>query len=116
MLKNVISLSAPALLLLLGLVYCGGCHVAPSKPAIIPPGDYTYVADYAECRIHQCMRRHHLPSVAVALIDDQNTVWQGTFGWANVEQKTPARSDSRGRSWGSPGGLAPCTHGRPRPP
>jgi len=45
------------------------------------------------------MRRHHLPSVAVALIDDQNTIWQGTFGWANVEKKIPARSDTVYKLW-----------------
>jgi len=99
MLKNVTSLSAPALLLLLAIVYCGGCQIAPKKPDVIPLGDYRYVVDYTEYRTHQWIRRHHLPSVAVALIEDQNTVWQKTFGWANVEKKIPAQSDTVYKLW-----------------
>lgn len=92
MFKNVTSLSAPALLLLPAIVYCGGCQIAPKKPGVIPPGDYRYAVDYAEYRTHQCMRQHHLPSMAMALIDDQKTVWEGVFGWANVERQIPAKS------------------------
>jgi CubicO group peptidase (beta-lactamase class C family) len=89
----------PALLLFLTVVYCGGCQTAPRKPNVIPPGDYGYVENYAEHKIHQIIKRHHLPSVAVALIDDQNTVWQDTFGWANIEEKIPARSDTVYKLW-----------------
>ena len=99
MLKNVTSLPMPALLLYLALVYCGGCQTAPRKPGVIPLKDYRYVEDYAEHRIHQIIKRHHLPSVAVALIEDQNTIWQDTFGWANIEEKIPARSDTVYKLW-----------------
>ncbi|MHC4554712.1 MAG: serine hydrolase domain-containing protein, partial [Planctomycetota bacterium] len=99
MFKNVTSLPMPALLLFLTVVYCGGCQTAPRKPNVIPPGDYGYVENYAEHKIHQIIKRHHLPSVAVALIDDQNTVWQDTFGWANIEEKIPARSDTVYKLW-----------------
>ena len=99
MLKNVTSLSAGVLLLFLALVYCGGCQMVPKKPDVIPPGDYRYVEDYAEYRIHQCIQRHHLPSVAVVLIEDQNTIWQETFGWANIEKKIPAQSDTVYKLW-----------------
>jgi CubicO group peptidase (beta-lactamase class C family) len=34
-----------------------------------------------------------------ALIDDQNTVWQETLGWANIEQKIPARPDTVYKLW-----------------
>jgi CubicO group peptidase (beta-lactamase class C family) len=99
MCKNVTSLSVPALLLFLVFMCCEGCQVAPKKLDVIPLGDYKYVVDYTEYRIHQLIRRHHLPSVAVALIDDQNTVWQKTFGWANVEKKIPAQSDTVYKLW-----------------
>ena len=99
MLKNVTSLPIPVLLFYLAVVYCGGCQTAPRKPKVIPPGDYRHTVDYAEHRIHQIIKRHHLPSVAVALIDDQNTIWQDTFGWANIEEKIPARSDTVYKLW-----------------
>ncbi|MHC5135346.1 MAG: serine hydrolase domain-containing protein [Planctomycetota bacterium] len=99
MLKNAASISMPKLLLLLALVYCGGCQMAPRKPDVIPPGDYAYVKEYADHRIRHSIKRHHLPSVAVALIDDQDTVWQGTFGWANLEEKIPAEPDTVYKLW-----------------
>ena len=71
----------------------------PKKPDPIPPGDYTYTVDYAEHRIHQLMKQHHLPSVAVALIDDQDTVWQAAFGLANVEKDVPATVGTVYKLW-----------------
>ncbi|MEA3439761.1 MAG: hypothetical protein U9R58_05710 [Chloroflexota bacterium] len=61
-------------------------RTAPRKPDPIPPGDYSYAVDYAEYRIHQLMNRHYLPSVAVALIDDQDVIWQDAFGLADLLQ------------------------------
>ena len=98
MLKNVTPLSALALLLLL-LIYCSGCQLVPKKPDLIPLGDYNYVVDYTEYRIRKLIHQHHLPSVAVALVEDQNTVWQETFGWANFEKKIPAQSDTVYKLW-----------------
>jgi len=97
--KHVL-ISALGLLLLLALVYFWGCQsTGPKKPGIILPGNYKYTVDYAEYRIRKLMRRHHLPSVAVALIDDQNTVWQQMYGWANLEKKIPAKSDTVYKLW-----------------
>ena len=45
------------------------------------------------------MKQHHLPSVAVALIDDQDTIWQEAFGMANVEEDIPARIDTVYKLW-----------------
>jgi hypothetical protein len=98
MLKSLIYFSAPAIFLL-SLLSWGGCQLAPKKPDVISPGDYRYVVDYTEYKIHQLVRRHHLPSVAVAIIDDQNTVWQETFGWANIEKKIRAQSDTVYKLW-----------------
>jgi CubicO group peptidase (beta-lactamase class C family) len=55
--------------------------------------------DYAEHKIHQLMRQHHLPSVAVALIDDQDTIWQAAFGLANVEKDVAATTDTVYKLW-----------------
>jgi CubicO group peptidase (beta-lactamase class C family) len=71
----------------------------PKKPAIIPPGDYSYAIEYAEQKSQWAMRQYHLPSIAMILIDDQDTIWQGTFGMANLEQSTPAKSDTVYKLW-----------------
>ena len=98
--RKVIFISALILLVLVSIVtFWRWQRAAPKKPDAIPPGDYSYVVDYAEYRIHQLMKQHHLPSVAVALIDDQDTVWQEAFGLANLEKKQPAEPDTVYRLW-----------------
>jgi len=69
-------------------------RVGARKPDPIPPGDYAYTTEVADQRIQQMMKRHHLPSMAVALINDQDVVWQEAFGLANVEQRIPATPDT----------------------
>jgi len=98
--KKAISVSVLILLVLLAIVSLWSWgRAAPRKPDPIPPGDYTYTVDYADYRIHQLMKQHHLPSVAVALIDDQGTVWQEAFGLANVENEIPATVDTVYKLW-----------------
>ena len=46
--------------------------------------------DYVKSRIRRLMRKHHLPGVVVALIDDQDIIWQEAFGLANIEKNMPA--------------------------
>jgi CubicO group peptidase (beta-lactamase class C family) len=71
----------------------------PRKPAEIPRGDYSYSIEFADYRISQLMAQKHLPSLAVALIDDQEIIWQETFGQANLEKDQPAESDTVYRLW-----------------
>ena len=98
--KQILRVLALILLLLLAIVsFWSWGRAAPKKPDPIPPGDYSYTVDYAEHRIHQLMKQHHLPSVAVALIDDQDTVWQEEFGWANVEKEMPSTADTVYKLW-----------------
>ena len=66
----------------------------PRKPAEIPLGDYSYTIELAEYRIRQVMKQKHLPSFAVVLVDDQDTIWQETFGLANLEENQPAKLDT----------------------
>jgi CubicO group peptidase (beta-lactamase class C family) len=98
--RKVIFVSALILLVLVSIVtFWGWQRTAPKKPDPIPPGDYSYTVDYAEYRIHQLIKRHHLPSVAVVLIDDQDTVWQEAFGLANIEKEIPATVDTVYKLW-----------------
>ena len=40
------------------------------------------------------MKQYHLPSVAVALIDDQDVIWQEAYGLENIEEEIPATPDT----------------------
>jgi CubicO group peptidase (beta-lactamase class C family) len=71
----------------------------PRKPVEIPRGDFSYTIEFADYRISQVMEQQHLPSLAVALIDDQEIIWQETFGLANLENNEPAESDTVYRLW-----------------
>jgi len=98
--KKAIRVSALILSLLLAVILVWSWQrAAPRKPHPIPPGDYRYTVDYAEHKIHQLMRQRHLPSVAVALIDDQDTIWQEAFGLANVEKDIAATTDTVYKLW-----------------
>jgi CubicO group peptidase (beta-lactamase class C family) len=85
------------LLLLAGIVFWRW-HI-PTKPVPIPAGDYTYNIEYSKYRISQVMKQKHLPSLAVVLIDDQNIIWQETFGLSNIEKNQPAELDTVYRVW-----------------
>ncbi len=74
-------------------------RAGPEKPAPVPVGDYSYTVALAEHRIRQLMSQHHWPSVVVALIDDQDTVWQQAYGLANVEEGLPATTDTVYKVW-----------------
>jgi len=94
---------AAVLILLVSIIGLWGWQkmhrMAPNKPDSIPRGDYSYTIDYADYRIHQMMKQQHLPSVAVALIDDQEVIWQEAFGLANIEREVPATVDTVYKLW-----------------
>jgi CubicO group peptidase (beta-lactamase class C family) len=98
--KRVVLVSVLILAVLFAVAsFWGRQRATPRKPDPIPPGDYTYTVEYAAYRIDQLMRQHHLPSVAVALIDDQDTIWQQAFGLANVERDIPAQVGTVYKLW-----------------
>jgi CubicO group peptidase (beta-lactamase class C family) len=66
----------------------------PKKPAEIPLGDYSYAIEYTDYRIDKLMQEYGLPSVCVALIDDQSVVYEQAYGLADVEENTPATLDT----------------------
>ena len=72
---------------------------APKKPEPIPQGDYSYTVDYAKFRLGQLMKRHDLPGVALAMVDDQEIIWQGAIGLANVEEGVPATEKTIYKMW-----------------
>ena len=92
-------LGVVVLLLLAGGALWRWQTAPPRKPDVIPLGDYSYTINYAQYRIDRLMKRYHLPSTAVSLIDDQTIIWQETVGLANIEQEIPATPDTVYKQW-----------------
>ena len=97
-LKNIIRGFVLVLVLLVAGIVLWRWHT-PTKPVSITRGDYTYTIEYSKYRISQVMKQKHLPSFAVVLIDDQNIIWQETFGLSNIEKNQPAELDTVYRVW-----------------
>jgi CubicO group peptidase (beta-lactamase class C family) len=96
---------AVALIVVAVLVACGFVAVSlwqargPRKPEPIPIGDYSYAKALAQHRVERAMKQYHIPGVAIALIDDQEIVWQANFGLANVEEEIPVSEDTVFKLW-----------------
>ncbi len=97
--KVTLFLLAPILATLVISAFLSWKNAPPRKPESIPPGDYSYTVDYAESRMQRFMEQHHLPGVAVALIDDQDVIWQSAFGLADIEKEIPAQVDTVFKVW-----------------
>jgi CubicO group peptidase (beta-lactamase class C family) len=99
--KKRLLILLPAIILLLGAV--AALWIArskgPRKPTSIPQGDYSYAKALAQHRVEQVMRRRHIPGVAAVMIDDQEIIWQASFGLADVEQETPVTADTVFKLW-----------------
>ena len=70
------------------------CSTASRKPEPLPRGDYSYAREYLTYRIAALMEEHQLPGFAIALIDDQNVVWQEMFGVSTIETGAPLAPDT----------------------
>jgi hypothetical protein len=98
--KKTISVSILGLIILIFcVIFVVWTGKMPKKPTDITPGDYSDSIEYAEQIIQRAMKRYHLPSVAVSLIDDQETIWQETFGLANLEENTPSELETVYKLW-----------------
>jgi CubicO group peptidase (beta-lactamase class C family) len=69
-------------------------NILQEGPEPVQAGNDNSFSDYGEDRIRKLMRQHHLPSVAVAVIVDQETLWHDTYGYADVDQELPAKPDT----------------------
>ena len=66
----------------------------PKKPAVIPIGDYSYTIEYVNYQINKIMKKYDLPSVEIALIDDQDVIYEKAYGFSEFDKKTPATLDT----------------------
>jgi CubicO group peptidase (beta-lactamase class C family) len=64
------------------------------RPRSIPLGDYSYTIEHTNRLVRRTMRKLDIPGLAVALIDDQEVVWDQAYGVADLESSTPVSLDT----------------------
>src|SRR5215471_9417656 len=82
----LLSLSALATFRLLA----GLAGVPGGSDNIVPRQDYLQIVQSLTPLINHERREKRIPSIAVALVDDQETVWAQGFGFADPAQKQEA--------------------------
>ena len=71
------------------------CTGEPQKPADIQGDGYAYTKEWATWYItNNLIKNGNVPSVVMALVDDQEVVWQEAFGYADLEEKKFASVDT----------------------
>jgi len=89
--KNV---SAIGVLLVIFIFFLMGCNSVRKIPVEIPPGNYSCVINSLTHQIeHDLIKKQGVPGVIVAIIDDQNVVWQEAFGISSIEENRTASID-----------------------
>jgi len=73
------------------LVSCASQPPVLEKPLA---GDYAYAKQYLTWLIDQEMSRNDITGLSIALVDDQQVVWQSGFGYADLEDRVPAAPET----------------------
>lgn len=77
--------SLPRYAALIAVVMLGGC-AAPPSPPVPPPG--------LDAEVQRLMSAAHVPGLALALIQDGKVTYTHAYGYANVDQQQPLRTDT----------------------
>jgi len=81
--------------ILLAMVFMYSCTGEPQKPVDIQGDGYAYTKEWATWYItNNLIKNGNVPGVVMALVDDQEVVWQEAFGYANLEKEIFASVDT----------------------
>ncbi|MCD4691989.1 MAG: hypothetical protein K8R79_03660, partial [Calditrichales bacterium] len=71
-----------------------GCKSVRKIPVEIPLGKYSSVINALTHQIeHDLIKKQGVPGVIVAIIDEQDVVWQKAFGISSIEENRAASID-----------------------
>lgn len=76
------------------MLLVAGCASVPLKPAALIPGNYDYFKEYLSWFVRKEMKRNGVTGLSVALVDDQQVVWNDGFGFADAATGIPASADT----------------------
>ncbi|HEX6734769.1 MAG TPA: serine hydrolase domain-containing protein, partial [Azonexus sp.] len=88
MIKRLLPVAAVGLLLL------AGCATPPPAPEGDPRGSYRHAENYLHWLIDREMTQNDITGLSIALVDDQQIVWQQGFGHADLERGIPATAET----------------------
>ena len=76
-------------------VFMFSCTGEPQQPADTQGDGYAYTKEWATWYItNELMKKANVPGVVVALVDDQEIIFQDAFGYADLEEKIFATADT----------------------
>lgn len=76
------------------IVTLSACSTPPEKPLVTQRGDYTYTREYISWLIKQEMDDADVTGLSIALVDDQDVVWEQGFGYADKQANIKATPDT----------------------
>ncbi|MBS1139741.1 MAG: Beta-lactamase [Proteobacteria bacterium] len=87
-------LHRPVLLLAAAVVLLGGCATAPPTSKNDVRGDYGHTQKYLSWLIDREMAQNEITGISIALVDNQQVIWQQGFGYSDLENKITATPDT----------------------
>ena len=82
----------------LAILFGCGTTPEPKPPLSVTQGDYTYVKEYMRWYIKEQMEDKDIVGLSIALVDDQEIVWQEGFGYADKANDIKATPQTRYRA------------------
>ena len=70
-----------------------GCAVSRPKTGI-PEAPYKRTQDSVASLVQEEMKRHNVQGLSIAIVDDQNIIWAQGFGYADVNNRIPAKPET----------------------
>jgi CubicO group peptidase (beta-lactamase class C family) len=89
---RIIKKKAFILMMVLTLTACAS--MPPKAPVDLNKGDYSYAKAYMKWFIEKEMKDENIVGLSIALVDDQNIVWQQGFGFADQKKNVKARPET----------------------
>ena len=76
------------------LLLAAGCSTAPPVAIDTIRGNYDHTRAYLAWMIEQEMARNEITGISIALVDNQQVIWQQGFGFADLENRIPATPET----------------------
>ena len=78
----------------MSIIALGACSTPPQKPVAPVRGDYSYTKEYITWLIKREMEDADVTGLSIALVDDQQVVWEQGFGYADKQAGSKATPDT----------------------
>ncbi len=82
------------IIIVISIIALSACSTPPLKPINAARGDYTYTKEYITWLIEHEMANADVTGLSIALVDDQQVVWEQGFGYADKQAKIKATPDT----------------------